>query len=167
MSAVLKHCRKLQDMTPQHLDAVLAIELTCYEFPWSRGNFIDSMAAGHPAQLLSDAGGELLGYFVALDGPDEMHLLNLTVAPAAQGHGHAKYLLDALVAMSRSRGARQLWLEVRQSNERARAIYRHCGFADVGLRRRYYPAPHGRREDAVVMCLPIELPDPEASHALD
>lgn len=167
MNAVVYEPRTLQAMTLRHLDAVLTIELKCYEFPWSRGNFIDSLAAGHPAQILSDANGNLLGYFVALQGPDEMHLLNLSVAPAAQGRGHAKYMLEALVMLSRALGARQLWLEVRESNARARAIYRDFGFADVGIRKRYYPAAQGWREDAVVMRMQCDPPGPELSHALD
>ena len=96
-------------------------------------------------------------------GVEEMHLLNITVAPHAQHRGHALYLLDALVALCRERGARQLWLEVRESNARARTIYLRRGFAHVGRRKGYYPAAHGQREDAVVMSLPIE----EASRGLD
>ena len=67
-------------MTVLHLDAVLAIENEAYPVPWTRGNFIDSIAAGYDAWLLVDARQTLLGYFVAMDGVDEMHLLNLTVA---------------------------------------------------------------------------------------
>ena len=106
--------------------------------------------------MLLDARGELLGYFVAMDGVDEMHLLNITVAPAHQHRGHARFMLDALVALCRARGAQQLWLEVRASNPRAQAIYQRCGFAQVGVRKGYYPAPQGQREDAVVMSLEID-----------
>jgi ribosomal-protein-alanine N-acetyltransferase len=167
MNAVANEPRTLQAMTLRHLDAVLAIELKCYEFPWNRGNFIDSLDAGHVARILCGANGELLGYFVALQGLDEMHLLNLSVAPEAQGRGHARYMLEALVVLSRTLGARQLWLEVRESNARARAIYGHFGFADVGVRKRYYPAAQGRREDAVVMRMHSDRSGPELSHALD
>jgi ribosomal-protein-alanine N-acetyltransferase len=62
-------------------------------------------------------------------------------------------MLDELVGLCRERGARQLWLEVRQSNERARALYLRYGFRQVGVRRGYYPAALGRREDAAVMSL--------------
>ena len=70
-------------MTLGRLDEVLAIEQAAYEFPWTRGNFIDSLAARYLAEtLMSDTG--VAGYFVAMGGIDEMHLLNLTVAPARQ-----------------------------------------------------------------------------------
>lgn len=148
--------RTLLPMHAAHLDAVMAIEVGAYAFPWSRGNFVDSLAAGYDARVLYDEHGEILGYFVAMAGVDEMHLLNITVAPVAWHQGHARFMLGALADLCRQRQARQLWLEVRESNERARAIYRRHGFAEVGKRRGYYPAAHGRREDAVVMSLPIE-----------
>ncbi|MDE2095372.1 MAG: ribosomal protein S18-alanine N-acetyltransferase [Burkholderiales bacterium] len=157
----------LLPMTAAQLDAVMAIEVAAYAFPWSRGNFIDSLAAGHPAQVLQGAGGALLGYYVAMVGVDEMHLLNITVAPHAQGRGHARVLLQALIARCRAQRAGSLWLEVRAGNDRARAMYRHFGFVEVGLRKGYYPAAFGRREDAVVMSLKPHAVGVEASHALD
>jgi ribosomal-protein-alanine N-acetyltransferase len=150
----------LVPMTLAQLDAVMAIEAAAYAFPWSRGNFIDSLAAGYPARVLVDGRGVPIGYFVAMGGVDEMHLLNITVAPAFQGRGHARTMLDALVALCRAQPARALWLEVRASNAHARALYVHLGFAQVGLRKGYYPAPFGRREDAIVMSLAIDVDAP-------
>ena len=142
-------------MSSAHLDAVLAIEDAAYAFPWSRGNFIDSIAAGYPARVLLNARAAMLGYFVAMAGVDEMHLLNITVAPAAQSRGHARRMIAALVVLCREHAAQQLWLEVRESNARARSIYTRLGFVQQGVRKGYYPAPFGRREDAVVMSLKI------------
>ena len=147
--------RLLLPMTPLQLDAVMAIETEAYAFPWSRGNFVDSIASGYAASVLYDGAGRILGYFVAMAGVDEMHLLNITVAPQAQHRGHALYMLDALVDLCQARGAVQLWLEVRETNARARAIYLRRGFVHVGVRRGYYPAPQGQREDAAVMSLAI------------
>ena len=142
-------------MTPERLDAVLAVEQSAYSHPWSRGNFRDSLAAGHQAQCLL-AGDELLGYFVAMLGHREVHLLNITVAPVHQRQGWALVMLDALALWSRARQAEWLWLEVRASNTRAQQVYLRHGFARVGLRKGYYPAGHGLREDAVVMNLRLE-----------
>jgi ribosomal-protein-alanine N-acetyltransferase len=138
------------------LDAVLALEQVVYPFPWTRGNFVDSLAAGHVAQLLRSRAGALLAYCVALPGVEEMHLLNLTVAPALQGRGLGRSLLDGLVRRCRDERRGALWLEVRESNQRARAVYGRYGFQAVGLRRGYYPAAGGR-EDALVMRLAIVL----------
>lgn len=149
----------LRAMTTAQLDAVLAIEVAAYAFPWSRGNFIDSLASGYPAQVLLDAQCAMLGYFVAMAGVDEMHLLNITVAPAAQGRGHARRMINALIALCREQLAQELWLEVRESNARARAIYARLGFEQKGVRKGYYPAGFGRREDAVVMSLTLGATD--------
>ena len=135
---------------PMRIDDLDA-EVACYSFAWTRGNFIDSLAAGHVARVAVGPDDAVLGYFVAMAGVDEMHLLNLSVAPAQQRRGLARQMLDELAGLARRRGDTQLWLEVRQSNERARRLYRGQGFEEVGLRRGYYPAGHGRREDAVVM----------------
>lgn len=156
MNAVLRDDTVfLLPMTVADVGAVSAIEAAAYDFPWTRGNFIDSLAAGYLARLLKSAGGQLLGYFIAMKGVDEMHLLNLTVAPSEQGQGHARRMLDELVALCRLLQAQRLWLEVRQSNTRACGLYLRYGFRHIGVRRGYYPALHGRREDASVMSIEI------------
>lgn len=157
---------RLLPMTVAHLDAVMAIEVAAYAFPWSRGNFVDSLASAYLARVLQDARGDVLGYFIAMGGVDEMHLLNITVAPSAQGRGHARVLVDALVAQCRLRHARKLWLEVRAGNAHARGMYLHLGFEQVGVRRGYYPAASGRREDAIVMSRTIDALPPGAPDAL-
>jgi ribosomal-protein-alanine N-acetyltransferase len=134
---------------------VLQVEQRAYSHPWSRANFLDALHSGYQAQMLT-AGGQLLGYFVAMKGVDEVHLLNITVAPEFQRQGWARVLLDALALWSRGQGAQWLWLEVRVSNTRALQIYEAHGYRRVGQRKGYYPGPHGQREDAVVMSLALE-----------
>ena len=157
MSALPQAGARLRAMHYADLDAVMSIERSAYSFPWTRGNFVDSLASGYLAELLLH-GDELLGYYVAMAGVEEMHLLNLTVAPAHQRRGHARALLEALERRCLQQGLPRLGLEVRASNERARAIYLRHGFAVVGQRRGYYPAGEGQREDAVVMSLPLGEP---------
>jgi ribosomal-protein-alanine N-acetyltransferase len=164
VSALARPGAALRAMTVSDLDAVMAIEAGAYSFPWTRGNFIDSLAAGYLALVLAAPQDGIVGYLVAMAGVDEMHLLNLTVAPGWQRRGLARELLDALEARCRADGLSMLWLEVRHSNERARALYARRGFAEVGLRRGYYPAPLSKREDAVVMSLRVQ---PEAGDALE
>jgi len=155
-----------EPMTEADLDAVQAVETSAYAHPWSRKHFHDSLQAGYPAVLLLGEtlpgerphparadGRQLLGYLVAMPGVDEVHLLNITVAPAHQRQGWAHFMLDALVLWSRGQRAQWLWLEVRQSNVAARRLYERYGFAQVGLRKAYYPAGQQQREDAVVMSL--------------
>jgi ribosomal-protein-alanine N-acetyltransferase len=155
MSAVFKSVEaQFEPFTEDRLGEIVAIEAAAYEHPWTRGNFVDSLHSGYQAQLLS-VKGEVIGYFVAMMGVDEVHLLNITVAPAWQGQGWGRVLLDALALWARGQGAQWLWLEVRASNVRAQRIYEHHGYRRVGERKRYYPAGFGRREDAIVMSLKL------------
>jgi ribosomal-protein-alanine N-acetyltransferase len=154
-------------MAASDLPAVLALEQTAYPFPWSQGNFIDSLAAGYLAWVRHDSEQQLVAYCVAQPGHQETHLLNLTVAPQQQRRGHGRALLLALAGWARERGDAALWLEVRQSNVAGRALYAGAGFDDVGLRRGYYPAAQQKREDAVVMRLALKTAPREAGDALD
>ena len=155
MSAVLKPVEvRFEAMAASDLDAVLQVERQAYAHPWQRINFIDSLHAGYQAQVLL-AQNTLLGYFVAMKGVDEVHLLNITVAPAYQRQGWARVMLDALAIWAKGQGADWLWLEVRQSNERAIAVYEAYGFRRVGERKNYYPVSAQDREHAVVMNLSL------------
>lgn len=156
MNALLQPGTRLRAMQLGDLDAVLEVERSAYSFPWTRGNFVDSLAAGYLAEMLVHDIDGLVGYYLAMAGVDEMHLLNLTVTPAQQRRGHARQLLQALERRCLQRGLPQLWLEVRASNARARHVYLRHGFSEVGQRRDYYPAAKGRREDAIVMSLSLQ-----------
>lgn len=135
---------------------LMPTERAAYSVPWTEGNFIDSIAAGYHAELLLAPDGRLIGYWLAMPGVDEMHLLNITVAPEFQRQGWAVRMLDRLIACMRSQRLNQLWLEVRVSNTRAQDVYLRYGFTQVGRRPAYYPAAGGGREDALLMSL--ELP---------
>lgn len=156
----------LRPMTLAALDGVVALETEVYPFPWTRGNFVDSIAAGYTAWTLNGSGGELIAYCIAMRGAGEMHLLNITVAPASRRRGHARRLFDALLALCRDLAAERLWLEVREANVEAQTTYRQLGFVKVGVRKGYYPAPAGTREDAVVMSRVVD-PAGEGSDALE
>ena len=65
----------------------LAIEVQAYTFPWTRGNFENSVKAGHLGMTLRDPAGALAAYAVLMPVVDEMHLLNITVDPARQRTG--------------------------------------------------------------------------------
>jgi [ribosomal protein S18]-alanine N-acetyltransferase len=151
---------QFEPMTRAWLPAVAEVERIAYAHPWTAGNFSDSIQAGYHAQLLTAEGTKpgdtagLIGYFVAMKGLEEVHLLNITVAPAHQRQGWARMMLDALASWSRSENAQWLWLEVRVSNLRAQTVYEQYGFRQVGLRRGYYPAATDR-EDARVMSLAL------------
>lgn len=132
------------------LDWVVENEAQLHAFPWTRGNFVDSLAAGYGAWIVRDA-GRPVAYAVMLTVLDEAHLLNISVARPAQRAGVGGRLLRQLFAEARDRGASQFFLEVRPSNEPAIALYHRHGFEPIGRRKSYYPAIGGGREDAIVM----------------
>lgn len=139
----------LRPMREEDLDAVLAIERHAYPFPWTWGIFRDCLQAGYPAWVLQhDA--VVIGYGVLSLAAGEAHVLNVCTAPEAQGQGHGRRLLRALLQAARGHGAQRVFLEVRPSNTLAVALYHQEGFNEIGRRPRYYPA-HDGREDALVM----------------
>ncbi|KDE88274.1 ribosomal-protein-alanine N-acetyltransferase [Stenotrophomonas maltophilia] len=145
----------LRALRESDLNAVMAIELRGYPFPWTRGIFIDCLRAGYPG-LAMERDGLLVGYGVLSIAADEAHVLNICIDPLAQSRGLGRQLLRALVQLAADRGAQRVFLEVRPSNTPALALYHSEGFNEIGRRPRYYPAAQGR-EDAVVMA--IELVD--------
>ena len=150
MSAVFKPVdARLAPMRDTDIDRVLPIENDVYAFPWTRGNFRDSLAAGYSCWLNLE-GSILVGYAVVMLVIDEAHLLNLSIARALQGRGHGRRLLAQLMATARSHGAKTMLLEVRPTNLAGLNLYARAGFAQVGTRSGYYPAPGGR-EDALVL----------------
>jgi ribosomal-protein-alanine N-acetyltransferase len=145
----------LRPMVMDDIDAVYALECSVFPHPWSRGNFVDSLASGYDAWVLrgpdDTAAGELAGYFLLMYALDEAHLLDVAVAGARHGTGLGRYLLDRIVARARGLRMASILLEVRPSNARALQVYQRYGFAEIGRRKAYYPAHEGRREDAIVM----------------
>ncbi len=135
-------------MNASDLDAVTSLEATLQVFPWSRGNFEDSLNAGYGVWV-ARLGGNLIGFSVVMSVIDEAHLLAIGICKRYQGQGFGARMLRHAMHCAHQGGASKLFLEVRPSNERAVALYRHFGFQEIGRRRDYYPAVVGR-EDALV-----------------
>ena len=146
----------LRPMRSADLDAVLAVELAAYPFPWTLGIFRDCLRIGYCCWIAEDDDG-ICGYAVMSVAAREAHLLNLCVAPDRQRQGLGRQLLDHVLGLARGHQAETLFLEVRPSNRAALHLYRVAGFVEVGVRRGYYPASRGTREDALVLALPLPL----------
>lgn len=138
-------------MVVADVDEVYALETSVYPHPWSRGNFVDSLASGYHGWTLRDEAGALAGYFLLMTAVDEAHLLNVAVAAPRQREGIGRYLLDKIVCCARGLSMESILLEVRPSNLRALKVYEQYGFTEIGRRKAYYPAHDGQREDAIVM----------------
>jgi len=140
-------------MQASDIEQVVSIENDAFPFPWTRGNFLDSLASGYPAWVMRAHDGRLAGYFLLMNAVDELHILNITVRPDLQGAGLGRVLLNKVVALARAENMQSVLLEVRPSNQRALDVYRHVGFVQIGVRKNYYPAGAAAREDAIVMRL--------------
>lgn len=138
----------LRDATAADVDAVAAIERASFADPWSRTSF--AQAAERPEMWfrVAEADGRVAGYLVAWFVEDEGELANVAVAPDARGRGVGAALVDELLAVAASRGVRAVYLEVRESNAPARALYASRGFEEMGRRKGYYRKPV---EDALVL----------------
>jgi len=153
LSALPVEAVSFRAMSFADLADVCRIERRIYSYPWTQGNFADSIEAGYLCTLMEREGG-LLGYAILSVAVGEAHLLNLSVDASWQRRGLGRTLLLQQVDLARARGARIMLLEVRPSNVAARALYARFGFVQVGMRTGYYPDASGR-EDALVLALEL------------
>lgn len=144
-------------MTEDDVLEVAELESQVQAFPWTAGNFRDALRAGYDAWVLRGPDGELTGFCVLMPAPDVMHVLVIAVRRSRHRQGLGTRLIDWCVARARACGVHALLLEVRPSNTGALAFYARHGFTQIGVRRRYYPAPYGEREDAWVLQKPVSL----------
>lgn len=157
-------------MTVADLDSVLAIESVSHIHPWTKGNFSDSLAAGHWAYCvrpqLSDAvkgsflDPEILwAYCILFPAVDELHLLNITVSPKLRRLGIGIKMMHAIEGVAAQQNMPRIILEVRPTNKSALQLYQSLGYEQIGLRKNYYPVDitSGLREDALVLAKSIKL----------
>lgn len=142
-------------MCADDVGEVLAIEETVFPYPWSRGNFLDSLVSGYDCWVVRDDANGISGYMLVMMILDEAHLLNIAVRQDRQRLGAGRVLMDQAVAIARNKAAVRLLLEVRPSNVRAIEIYQRYGYIQIGRRKNYYPAANNAREDAILMSLPL------------
>ena len=157
-------------MSAADLDSVLAIEAVSHIHPWTKGNFSDSLAAGHWAycvrpQIVDAVKGSYLdpnilwAYCILFPAVDELHLLNITVSPKLRRLGIGVKMMNAIEGVAVQQNMPRIILEVRPSNESALQLYQSLGYEQIGSRKNYYPvdAVNGLREDALVLAKSIKL----------
>ena len=157
-------------MKTADLDAVLEIESISHIHPWTRGNFSDSLEAGHWAYCVRPQvdqavtgsyldPGILWAYCILYPAVDELHLLNITVTPKLRKLGLGSRIMSAIEGVAAQQKIPRIILEVRPSNLSAVNLYQKLGYEEIGMRKRYYPADKdtGMREDALVLAKSIKL----------
>ena len=144
---------QIRPASPADVARLAALERICFSDPWSPAGLREMIAAAHTIGLVAEAADTIIGYAIARYAADSGEILNLAVAPEHRREGVAAHLIDALLEGLRSREVREVYLEVRESNGPARALYKDKGFTVAGMRRAYYRYP---TEDAFVLRLPLD-----------
>lgn len=139
-------------LAPAHLEVVMAIERVAFSTPWRVEDFLSLIENPAAINLAALEAGRVVGYSCAWSVVEYGELGNLAVLPEYQGRGVARGLLDVTLKHCRRKAVEALFLEVRESNGRALALYERYGFRRIGLRRAYYSDPV---EDALIMKLVI------------
>jgi len=138
-------------MQAADLGGVQRVEQAAYDYPWSRAVFRDCLLAGYYSLVL-DVDHRVSGYAIMSMAAAEAHILNICVHPNLRRLGHGRRLLHALLIRAQEAQVKNVFLEVRPSNEAAVSLYRSAGFREIGIRPAYYQAREGR-ENAVVLSL--------------
>ena len=153
MSAQLKEIPEIRQMLVTDIDKVITIEQEVFLFPWTQGNFRDSINSGYHCCVF-ELTGHIFGYGVMTIGPDEAHILTLSIAAGSQREGWGEKLLQYFINLAKAHHSLSVFLEVRESNFGAARLYERIGFKQIATRTGYYPAMGGL-EDAIVMELKL------------
>lgn len=146
---------RFRRMTPGDLPAVITIEQQVYNFPWSENIFRDCFTIGYSCWVCEDPQKGVIGYGILSIAAGEAHIMNICLSPTVHGQGYGRRMMEKLIAIAREKRAMSMFLEVRPSNTAAIALYEKMGFNEIGVRKGYYPAENGTREDAVMLALEL------------
>ena len=146
---------RIRPAVPADAKALLAIERRTFTDPWTEASFQEALSSAWTFGLVAETGRGTVGYLIGREVAGTGEVLNLAVAPESRRRGIAGGLLEAGLAMFRRRKVDEVFLEVRESNRSAQALYLSRGFRAVGQRASYYRNP---KEDALVLRLALAQP---------
>jgi ribosomal-protein-alanine N-acetyltransferase len=146
---------RIRSAVPGDAATLVAIERRCFSDPWSENSFREALESPWTFGLVAHTAGRITGYLIAREVAGTGEVLNLAVAPDFRRRGVARGLLGAGLSYLRKRRVDEVFLEVRESNQSAQALYLSSGFRPVGQRTAYYRNP---KEDALVLWLALEQP---------
>ncbi len=145
---------RLRKMRKTDFARVLEIEAKNYSFPWSKETFKDCFSALSYSCWVCEDTEQVVAYAILSVAAGEAHILNISVAPEAQGLGVGRKMMEHLIEIA-GKKAETLFLEVRVSNTKAQALYESLGFNEIGIRKNYYPAENNSREHAIMLALEL------------
>lgn len=135
-------------MNKDHVSQIARLEAQCFSDPWSEKSIASELENPLSLWLVAEENGQVFGYVGSQTVLDESDMMNVAVDPRFRRQGIARALIETLIAELAKMGSRCLRLEVRVSNENARALYARMGFQQLGLRKNYY---HNPKEDALIL----------------
>ena len=135
-------------MNKDHVSQIAQLEAQCFSDPWSEKSIASELENPLSLWLVAEENGQVYGYVGSQTVLDESDMMNVAVDPGFRRQGVARTLIETLIAELSKMGSRCLRLEVRVSNENARALYARMGFQQLGLRKNYY---HNPKEDALIL----------------
>jgi ribosomal-protein-alanine N-acetyltransferase len=147
------HHSRLRKGGPADLEEIYALNVVSFSEAWSRQSLANALDTGFDFRVRRIRGGQLAAYYLGQDVLDEVHVLQLAVAPPFRRQGLASEIMREMMAEKRLLGIRRAILEVRDSNRIAQQMYKALGFSVIGRRKDYYRSPNGTRkcEDALIM----------------
>jgi len=155
IEVLISHACLIRPMEQRDVPAVLALEERAYDYPWTKGIFSDCLRVGYHSFVL-EKNDVIVAYVLMKTVMNEAHVLNLCVAPELRRQGLARTLLEYVIDLAEKLKVVSLFLEVRESNVVALALYQKTGFDEIGIRRNYYPAAVGR-ENAIMFVKQLDL----------
>lgn len=144
--------RSIRNMREADAKTLADMEDELFSDSWSRAALLETYKQNHTKILLAEEAEEIIGYVIAYCVLDEAEIARIAVFPKWRRQGVGRCLLDELREMGKEQGISRILLDVRESNQGARAFYEAYGFVQDGIRRNYYQQP---TEDAILMSLPI------------
>lgn len=135
-------------MNKDHVSQIAQLEAQCFSDPWSEKSIASELENPLSLWLVAEENGRVFGYVGSQTVLDESDMMNVAVDPRFRRQGIARALIETLISKLAKMGSRCLRLEVRVSNENARALYERMGFQQLGLRKNYY---HNPKEDALIL----------------
>lgn len=134
---------------PKDVDDIAEMETICFAHPWSRDSIMQEITSNEMAHyIVAVMDGRVIGYVGVWQILDEGHITNVAVRPEYRGNHIGSTLIGVMIELGNRIGMVRFTLEVRSSNEPAKALYRNFGFKEAGLRKGYY---EDNGEDAVIM----------------
>ena len=139
----------IRRMTESDVDAAAELETICFSQPWTAQGFLDALKQEQNIFLVAeDASGYVAGYLGLYGSFDEGEITNVAVHPDFRKMGLGYALVSKAKEEAYQQGIRDIYLEVRATNENVKLLYNKAGFESCGIRKNFYEKP---KEDAIVM----------------